>query len=354
MSVSDRLDELGARFEDSPLNFVRLGAIVSTVMLGSMTFLPEMNYPSWILLAFSVLAINFVLYGILLMGLNLQYGYAGIVNFGPVLFFGIGAYATAMITADSTFKDIGYGLPWYYGIAAALIAVVVVALLIGISTIRLRADYLAIVTLAAAEIFHEFTLGLEFLGGQTGIPGVPTLFQELARDNYYLTGFTSFFFLIGILIISYGIINRLGESPFGRVLRGIRDDEDAIRSLGKNVFSYKLVTFVTGSLLMGLAGSLLVLFEGTVSPGYINIDVTVLVWVGMLIGGAGNNRGVLGGLLIISAFQLFSRFGSEYAPITSQTFAQLRLMAIGLLMILIIAYRPQGIWGDPEKQDVET
>lgn len=350
--MTNSLSRFEQAWRDSPLNPIRAGVIIMAFMILFMVSGLGVQYPSVLLLAFNVLIIDFVLYGILLLGLNLQYGYAGLVNFGPVLFFGVGAYTTALLAAESTFNEVGLGLPWYVAMVGALVATLLVALVLGLSTIQLRDDYLAIVTLAAAEIFYRITISAsDVFGGEVGVSGIPTIIHDLSTDRLTV-GLGSFVILGSALLISYGIVNRLGESPFGRVLRGIRDDEDAVMSLGKNVFSYKFRTFIIGSLLMGLAGAFLALENGSVAPSYISIDVTVLVWVGMLIGGAGNNRAVLGGLLIVSAFQLSTRFGSEILPVTSATFASLRLIAIGMLMIAIIRYRPEGLWGDAEKLDV--
>lgn len=346
--------KISEAWKASPLNYMRVGALISVLAVLYLFSGLQASYPGWILLVFNVLIVNFVLYGILLLGLNLQYGYAGIVNFGPVLFFALGAYTVAIVSAESTFTDIGMGMPWYVGIAAAIVVVLIVAFIISLSTIQLRGDYLAVVTLAAATIFHEMSIGLtSTLGGNLGIPGIPRIFHDLAPDAF-TAGLAAFFALTGLLVISYGIVQRLGESPYGRVLRGIRDDETAVEFLGKNVFSYKVKTFLIGSVLMGIAGAFLGLVNGGVSPGYVTIDVTVLVWVGMLIGGAGSNRGVLAGLLIVSSFQLLTRFANQSVPVGSETFASLRLMAVGLLLILIITFRPQGIFGDPDKLDVET
>lgn len=341
---------LAEYWDESPLNTMRLGVIVTVLSVVYLFSGLQAAYPGWVLLVFNVLIINFVLYGIMLLGLNLQYGYAGIVNFGPVLFFALGAYTVAFVSAESTFTDIGMGMPLYVGVIAAIVVVLIVAFIIGLSTIELRGDYLAVVTLAAAQIFHEMVIGLpNTFGGNTGIPGVERIFHDAAPDAF-TAGFAAFSILTGLLIVSYAVIQRLGESPFGRVLRGIRDDETAVEFLGKNVFSYKMKTFLIGSVLMGIAGVFLGPIYGSVAPGNITIDVTVLIWVGMLIGGAGNNKGVLFGLLTISSFQLFTRFASQSAPVDSATFASLRLMAVGLLMVLIIMYRPQGVFGESGKK----
>ncbi|WP_336000473.1 branched-chain amino acid ABC transporter permease [Halorientalis halophila] len=352
--MSELTAKISELWTESPLNYLRVGALVTILSVVYLFSGLQAGYPGWVLLVFNVLIVNFVLYGILLLGLNLQYGYAGIVNFGPVLFFALGAYTVALVSAESTFSDLGMGMPWYVGVAAALVVVLVVAFILSLSTIQLRGDYLAVVTLAGAEIFHEMAAGLPAtLGGNQGIPGIPRIFHDIAPDAF-TAGLAAFGALTGLLIISYAVMQRLGESPFGRVLRGIRDDETAVEFLGKDIFSYKIKTFLIGSVPMGLAGAFLGLINGGVAPGFITIDVTVLVWVGMLIGGAGSNRGALVGLLIISSFQLFTRFANQSIPVGSNTFASLRLMAVGLLMILIIVYRPQGLFGDPDKLEVDA
>jgi branched-chain amino acid transport system permease protein len=349
-----RFAQIDEWWQNSPLNFVRIGIIIFAFIVAFMAAGFTVNYPDVLFLVFNVLVVNFILYGILLLGLNLQYGYAGLVNFGPVLFFALGAYTMALVTAESSFTELGANMAWPVGIVAVLIVVTVVAFILGLSTIQLRDDYLAIVTLAAAEIFHRLLTGLpSVFGGTVGIPGVPSVLASLTSDPA-TSAFGAFVAFGALLLIAYGIIDRLGESPFGRVLRGIRDDEKAIESLGKSVFSYKFQTFIIGSLLMGFAGALLAMNVGAISPGYVTIQVTIIVWVGMLIGGAGSNRAVLGGLAIITGFQLLTQFGNQVVPVDAATWASFRLILIGLLMVIIIRFRPQGIWGDAEKMEIET
>ena len=144
--------------------------------------------------------------------------------------------------------------------------------------------------------------------------------------------------LFGLAVLFYGLFHRLSASPYGRVLRAIRVDEQVTETLGKRVFRYKLVVFVYGA----------------ASAGFFTIQVTVVVWIGMLIGGAGSDRGVLGGLAIIMGFQLATRFLNDVVPvITQDQFASLRLILIGLLLMVIIKYRPEGIWGDADQLGVE-
>lgn len=341
--MAQRYAKLEEWWERSRFNHLRLGIVITVGMLLFMTSGLTVEYPRVLILMFNILVINFVLYGMVLMGLNLQFGYAGIVNFGPVLFFGVGAYSVALVSGDSTIVDIGMGMPWYAGAVVAIIATTIVAVLLALSTIQLRHDYLAIVTLAAAEIFHQITSGVpSYFGGGTGVHGVPTIFRNLAGDapTASLGTFVTF---SGLLLIAYALVERLGESPYGRVLRAIRDDEDATRTLGKNTFMFKFSVFVLGSIFMGLSGALLAFQTGTVAPGFVSIEITLIVWIGMLIGGAGSNRGVLLGLFIVSGLFLTTRFAGDWVPIGSRVFASVRFIIIGLLLVLIIRYRPEGI-----------
>ncbi|MGM0372492.1 MAG: branched-chain amino acid ABC transporter permease [Halobacteriota archaeon] len=308
-------------------------------------------FPSQGLVVLEVLSF-LLLYGLVILGLNVQFGYTGLVNFGPVLFFAVGAYTTAMLasTAGTATSAITFGLPWVVALVAGVVLAGVVGGLLGVTTLELRGDYLAIVTLAAAEIFHGVAFSLQNItGGQNGIGQVPTIFEASTNEA---SAIVVILVLGGLLLASYGVINRLTESPYGRVLRAIRSDEDATEALGKPTFDYKLWVMVYGAALMGLAGGLLALFNGAMAPGFITIDLTVTVWVAMLIGGAGNHRGVLGGLVIVMGFRLLTRFFNQAFPVSQTEFASLRLMMLGLLLIVIIRYRPEGLWGNPEEMEV--
>jgi branched-chain amino acid transport system permease protein len=126
-------------------------------------------------------------------------------------------------------------------------------------------------------------------------------------------------------------------------------------TLGKRVFRYKFVVLIYGAALAGLAGVLFVFYNGAASPLFFTIDVTVTVWIGMLIGGAGSDRGVIGGLAVIMGFRLFTRLLNQQLPVITQNqFASLRLVFVGLLLMLVIRYRPEGIWGDPQERGTES
>ncbi len=301
-------------------------------------------------------AVLFVLYAMVLVGLNLQFGHTGLVNFGPVAFFAVGGYTAALLTAEDPFRAVGLGLPWPVGLVAGVLAAVALGALLGFSTLRLRDDFLAIVTLAVAEIVHGLVVTFrDITGGSVGLQNVP---QPVAGATGGGGGgeLSATLLVFGaVALVCYGLFRRLSASPYGRVLRAIRADEQVTETLGKRVFRYKLVVFIYGAAVAGLAGTLLVFYNGAAAAGFFTINVTVVVWIGMLIGGAGSDRGVLGGLALIMGFQLATRYLNDLVPYVSQDqFASLRLVLIGLLLMVIIKYRPEGIWGDADELGVES
>ena len=336
------------------LDAVRVGvvllALVSLYLLSPWYVTPA--GVSFLLLEVGVL---FLLYGLILVGLNLQFGHAGLVNFGPVAFFAVGGYVAAMLTAVDPFQAVGLALPWPVGLVAAVLAAVALGVVLGVSTLRLRDDFLAIVTLAVAEIVHGLIIAFrDVTGGSVGLGNVPRPIAALTGGGGGAELFATVAVFGALAVLAYGVFHRLSTAPYGRVLRAIRADEQVTATLGKRVFRYKLLVFVYGAAIAGLAGALLVFYNGAASAGFFTIDVTVVVWVGMLIGGAGNDRGVLGGLAIIMGFQLATRFMNDVLPfVTQDQFASIRLVLVGLLLMLIIKYRPQGIWGDPRRLGVE-
>jgi len=305
------------------------------------------------LYVFVEVGIVFVVYGLLVLGLDLQYGHTGLVNFGHVVFFAVGAYATAMLSAQDTFAGVGLGYPWPIGVAAGVGAAAALGFLLSATSIRLRDDFLAIVTLATAEIFHSLFVNLEGLfGGNVGILGVPRPIASLVADGDTRLVATVFV-LGGITLVTLALLTRLTAAPYGRVLRAIRADELVTRSLGKPTTTYKTQAFVYGAALAGLAGGLFALYNGAVAPGFFTIQVTVTVWIGMLLGGAANHRAVLAGLAIIMGLRLVSRFALTVTPISGDVFAAVRLVVVGLVLVAVVRYRPAGIWGNPRELGVD-
>jgi branched-chain amino acid transport system permease protein len=344
-----------SRFEEFPVDAVHVGLtlfVLAVLFLYSPLFVQP---PAGTFTVLEVVVL-FLLYAMILVGLNLQFGHAGLVNFGPVAFFAVGGYTAAMLTANDPFRAVGLGYPWPVGLLAAILVAAALGVLLGISTLRLRDDFLAIVTLAVAEIIHGLLeTQSDITGGSLGLNNVPRPIAgtTTAGDGAVLVSTIVVFGALAVLF--YGVFRRLSASPYGRVLRAIRADEQVTETLGKRVFRYKLAVFVYGAAVAGLAGALLVFYNGAASAGFFTINVTVIVWIGMLIGGAGSDRGVIGGLAIIMGFQLFTRFLNDQIPfVTQDQFASLRLVLVGLLLMVIIKYRPEGIWGNADELGVDS
>lgn len=304
------------------------------------------------------------MYALLSLGLNSQWGFTGLINFSVAAFFGLGAYGAALMTAGNS--PIAGGLNPVVGLLVGLVLAAVVAVAIGIPTLRLRADYLAIATLGLAEVIRLIVLNeRQWTNGSQGLRGIPTFFEdwpvlgtftevmpaievELVPGSPVVFG-TSFWqqsLNVALLLVFLGtaflILRRAQRSPWGRLLRTIRSDEDLAKALGKNTYSYKMQSFVLGSVIMALAGVFYAHLNLFVNPGDLDPITTFYVWVAVILGGSGSNRGALLGGFVVVAIREGSRFVNDVAwlPIDA---APLRLLAIGLLIILVMRFRPQGI-----------
>lgn len=293
------------------------------------------------------------IYAIATLGLNLQWGFTGIMNVGVVGFFGVGAYATAFLTGP-TYADAfgGFGLPPLLGYLGAMIASGLVALVVGLLTIRLRHDFLAISTFGAAVCIQLVAMNLKpITRGFDGLHSLPRPFAGLAAspvmaNAYFLA------MVVCIIVAVVWALERMVRSPWGRVLRAIREDEDASAALGKNAFAFRLQTFVMGSMLMGLSGGLYASFTDFISPQDLLPILTFQVFVMLIVGGSGNNYGaVLGAVLIWALWTLTETFLSAVLPTgLKQQVSAIRVVLVGLILVLMLLYRPQGLL--PERANV--
>lgn len=299
---------------------------------------------------------NALIYGILALGLNAQYGFAGQANFGFVALFAAGAFGAALAVLPPKGSagyqgsyDIGLGLPWIGGLAVAAGAAGLLALLMGLICLRLGGHYLAMVTFAIAQIFASFLSNEEWLTrGQFGISPVPQPLRSLVDSSSdYIWLFLGITLILTLL--AYVLAERAAISPFGRVLRGIREDEVAARSLGKDASRFKLKAFVLGGVLAGLAGAVWVGSIGAVHVGQFVPLVTFNVWLAVLLGGVGNNRGVLVGALILVLIREGTRFLesaqwlADLAASNPSFLPSLRYVIIGLALILVVRFAPRGV-----------
>src|SRR5688572_30833921 len=295
---------------------------------------------------FLVMALTF---GVLCLGLNLQWGHIGLFNVGVAGFVAIGAYTSALLTTpDAAGRFGGLGMPIVVGWLGAMLASGLAAALVGAVTLRLRADYLAIATFGVAVCIQLSALNLESLtGGPFGIGFIPRPFGSLQGDalGFYLANLG---LVAAVTCAVYIALKRLVRSPWGRVLRGIREDEAAAVTLGKNAAAYRLQAFVIGSAVLGLGGAVQAHFIGFIAPeNYLPI-LTFQVWAMLIVGGSGNSRGALLGALVVWGFWTLSgALMASVFPVEQQTrAAALQIVLIGTLLSLVLLVRPQGILGE--------
>lgn len=295
--------------------------------------------------AYAVFFITFVgIYAILTLGLNMQWGFMGMFNIGIAAFFAVGAYVQAILTTpDSPNWLGGFGLPFIVGLPVAMIFSGLLAFLIGLITLNLRADYLAIATIGIAEIVRLFLKNEDWL--TYGVRGIWGIEKPYAGD---LPGTAPLIYMIIVLFVLVLVLlaaERARRTPWGRVLRAIRENEDTARAAGKNIVRFRLQAFVIGSMIMGLAGALYAPFFTFISPeAFDPLFATFLVWVMLIAGGSGNNFGaVLGALVIWIVWSGTEEITRQLpAEMTTQAGA-IRLLLIGVLLQVILLFRSQGI-----------
>ncbi len=296
------------------------------------------------------------------IGLNVHFGYTGLLNFGQAGFMAVAAYALASLVAT-------WGLSFWLGIVVGLACTVVLALLLGVPTLRLRADYLAIVTIAAAEIIRQ-TLGSVSLkdqfGGQDGLQSFVGPFRDL---NPYSSSvdlgiatwrpYDFWVLTVGWILVAACclVVFLLMRSPWGRVLKAIREDEDAVRSLGKNVYWYKMQSLIIGGIFGAFAGFMSALQTAAINPSQFATDTTFFAYTVLLVGGAARVLGPVVGAIIfwflINFLDLFfsdATGGSDplipASIMNSEQASLMRFIFMGLALMLLMIFRPQGIFGD--------
>ncbi|WP_131104973.1 branched-chain amino acid ABC transporter permease [Ornithinimicrobium sufpigmenti] len=290
------------------------------------------------------------------IGLSIHFGYAGLLNFGMAGFMAIGAYSYAI-------SILSFGLPWYVAMMVSIVGAVVFAVLLGIPTLRLRGDYLAIVTIAAAEIvrllfqsqiFDEWTNSADGLGGyHAGFRAanpLPAGSYGIGPWTYTETGWWVRIFGLLLVVLAVLVTWMLMRSPWGRVLKGIREDEDAVRSLGKNVFLYKMQALIIGGV-FGALGGVVIALPAAVIPQYYLPSLTFFVWTALLLGGAATIFGPVLGAVLYWALMAFlagvlPQMATEgWLPLTPTNAGNLRFIVVGVALMLLVAFRPQGILG---------
>jgi branched-chain amino acid transport system permease protein len=292
-----------------------------------------------------------LIFGVAVLGLNLQWGFTGLFNAGVVGFMAVGAYTTAILIGPERAAVLGgFGLPFGVGLVCGMAASGLAALTVGIVTLRLREEYLAVATFGVAIAVQLVALNAAYLsGGTLGLIGLPKplafLFDRPLTYNLFYLGLVA-----AIAGLTYLALERMVRSPWGRTLKAIREDETAAASLGKNPVRIRLEAFVLGSMIMGLSGGLYVGFIGYVSPFDFQPILTFQIWTMLILGGSANNRGALLGAIIVWGIWTSSGYAiSQVVPALYQAQSgALQVILIGLLLVGTLLLRPRGLIGEEE------
>jgi branched-chain amino acid transport system permease protein len=364
----------------------------------STTLIPEKNttrtYAIGIVTAIVVAALPFVvgatggnywvrvldfamLYVMLALGLNVVVGFAGLLDLGYIAFYAVGAYTAALLTSPhltSQFAWIasmfpgGLHTPYWIVIPCAMAFAAIAGILLGAPTLRLRGDYLAIVTLGFGEIVRIFMNNLDrpvnITNGPQGITGVAPLqvfgFNLAQPHEFFGFTFTSVYmyyyaFVICALLVIW-VCTRLQHSRIGRAWAAIREDEIAAKAMGINTRNVKLLAFAMGASFGGLSGAMFGAFQGFVSPESFTFWESVVVLACVVLGGMGHIPGVILGAVLLAIFPEFLR--STMGPLQHMLFGHeivdtevIRQLLYGLAMVVIMLYRSEGLWPSPKHED---
>jgi branched-chain amino acid transport system permease protein len=279
------------------------------------------------------LAILISIYAILGLSLNLVVGYTGLLSVAEAAFYGIGSYATALLLVN-------LGWNFFLALVIGMVIAGVIALLIGLVLSKFAGDYYALASLGFGVIIYSVFLNWQGLtNGPLGIPGIPrpNLFGFIFSDNLSFLILSVFFVLLAYFVSWF-----IAESSFGRILKAIREDEKAIQVFGYKTLNYKLTIFVIGAMLAALAGSLYAGYITYIDPSTFTVNGSIFIIAVIILGGLASLRGSIIGavfLVLLPEFLRFVGFPDEIA-------AQMRQAVYGLLLILLMLYRPQGLVGE--------
>lgn len=283
----------------------------------------------FILYAVTVAAI----YGLATLSLNLQVGVSGLLNFGQVAFFGVGAYATGIVAL--------HGGSWLLGIAAGIVVASLLGLAIGRLGRTLAADYWAIVTLALAECIRLIANNQSDLtGGPQGISGIPGPFPALSGESLAIAWLV---LAVGVTAAAYVVSRTLTNMQFGRVMRLIREEPLQAQSLGHDVTRMKMKLLAVAAPMAATGGSLYTLYLSYIGPNQLMPVETFLVFTMLIAGGVGNHRGALFGALLVNLIYLGSRFLKDFLPIPDQSAGSIRVLIVGLLITAFLLIKPDGL-----------
>ena len=300
----------------------RLGA---TAALGAAVLIAAALVPAFANSYFVEIGTTALLYTVLCLGLNVVVGYAGLLDLGYAAFFAVGAYTTGILTTQ-------FGVNFWLTLPVAIIAAAVAGVVIGAPTLRLRSDYLAIVTLGFGEIVRIFARNLEITGGASGLVGIdrPRLF------GFALTGIADFYYLfLALAVVTVFVCYSISRSRIGRAWFYVRYDEDAAAGIGINRTAVKLYAYVTGAIIASVAGVFYAAKMTAISPESFTFSQSILILLGVVLGGMGKIPGVILGAGVMTLIPEMMRGAGTYRPLVT---------AIALLLLML--FRPNGLWPD--------
>jgi branched-chain amino acid transport system permease protein len=279
------------------------------------------------------------IYALLALSLNLVWGSTGLVNLGLAGFFAVGAYASAIAT--------GAGAPVLFGLLAAIAASITAGLLVTFATLRLRDDYLAIVTLGFAEVVRLIAVNERWLtNGADGISGIRAPFKQTLGTQ----GFDLFYLglVSGVVVLAWLMLQRIDRSPYGRTLKAIREDQELAAFAGKPVLRFKFEAFALSAGIAGLAGALYGHYQSYISPDHFQPLITIYIFLAVTAGGIGRPLGAVVGAYAVVLFLETTRFVAAMVPgLEPVQIASVREMLVGAALIAVLRLRPRGMLPEP-------
>ena len=274
---------------------------------------------------FVILMTSLAFYTILVLALNLAVGFTGLINLGHMVFFGIGAYTSAILTT--------HGIPWYFAFILAGLLASLVGMIIAAITVRLKGEYFAMVTLGLAFIAIAISRNwISLTRGALGIPGVP----DIIKNDFYYMLFC--WIIAGISILFF---YKITNSETGKIFQAIRDDETAAAILGKNTYAYKVLSITISTFFAGIAGSLFAHHINFVDPSVFDLEFFIFVISMLIVGGLASLKGSVIGVFALS----FVSEGMRYITVNPSLVGSIRDISYVVILLIILIYMPRGIFG---------